>query len=296
MPAWEPRSVEVGEWRITALTDGCMRLDGGSMWGVVPRSMWAQRTPPAEDNTIPIALRPFLAERGDERVLIEGGIGDRWEQKWRAIYSIEQPVDLEGSLEACGLAPEEITQVVVSHCHFDHIGALVRERQGRLEPRFPNARHFAPRLEVEVAKHPDHVRRASYRPQDVVPLAEAGLLETFEGDGRELLPGLRAWDASGHSDGVAVLTLGEEEAGETAIFWADVVPTAHHLQPPFIMAYDIDVPRSFASRSRWLKRAAAEAWVGLFYHDVDHPFGRFEAEGKRYGFLPEAGRVREAGA
>ena len=278
-------TVRAGDWRITALSDGRLRLDGGAMWGVVPQTIWRELTPPAEDNTIELALRPFLAERGDDKVVIEIGIGDRWEDKWRSIYHIDRSETLVSTLAEAGVAPEEVTHVVASHCHFDHIGAAVVERDGALAPLFPNARHYAPWIEVEVAKHPDHVRRASYRPDDILPIEEAGLLETFRGDA-ELLPGLRVHEAAGHSDGVSVVTLNEDGDGETAIFWADVVPTTHHVQPPYIMAYDIDVARSFESRSRWLERAAEEGWIGLFYHDPRHAFGRVQREGRRYRYLP----------
>jgi glyoxylase-like metal-dependent hydrolase (beta-lactamase superfamily II) len=127
------------------------------------------------------------------------------------------------------------------------------------------------------------VRRASYRPDDVLPLERAGLLETYEGEA-ELLPGLRVHEAAGHSDGVSVITIGTDGPGAGAIFWADVVPTSHHIQPAYIMAYDIDVPRSFASRSAWLERAARSGWTGLFYHDEHHAFGRVRRAGKRYEF------------
>lgn len=280
-PPWEPRSIEVGEWRITALSDGYMRLDGGSMWGVVPKNLWSKLTPAAEDNTILLALRPFLAERGHDKVVIEVGIGGRWEDKWKSIYHIQREHTLESTLHACGLAPEDVTHVVASHCHFDHIGAAVVERDGVLVPQFPNARHFAPEIEVEMALHPDHARRASYRAEDIVPVEEAGLLTRYDGSS-ELLPGLRAHVLGGHSDGVSVITLGEQEPGDTAIFWADVVPTTQHVQPPYIMAYDIDVVRSFEVRSEWLERASEGGWTGLFYHDVDVPFARVRREGRKY--------------
>ena len=283
----------VGDWRITALSDGFMRLDGGSMWGVVPKAMWEHMTPAADDNTILLALRPFLCERGDVKLVIEVGIGDRWEEKWRSIYHIEREATLESTLRACGLAPEEVTHVVASHCHFDHVGAMVYERDGEFLPFFPNARHYAPRIEIEIAKHPDHVRRASYRAEDVVPVEAAGLLEGVDGDA-EVVPGVRIHEAAGHSDGVSVVTIGEEEPGDTAIFWADVVPTGHHVQPPYIMAYDIDVARSFESRSRWLERAADGGWLGLFYHDAHRPFGRIERVGRggsRYAFHEVEGEL-----
>ncbi len=282
-PVWQRRAVTVGDWCITALSDGFMRLDGGSMWGVVPKAMWEPMTPASKDNTILLALRPFLAERGDVKLVIEVGLGDRWEDKWRSIYHIEREATLESTLRACGVEPHEVTHVVASHCHFDHIGAMVCERDGRLVPLFPNARHHAPKIEIEVAKHPDHVRRASYRPEDVLPVEEAGLLQAYEGEA-EILPGVKVYEASGHSDGVSVITLNEDSAGDTAIFWADVVPTGHHIQPAYIMAYDIDVARSFESRSEWLERAAAAGWLGLFYHDATRPFGRISRKGKRYCF------------
>ncbi len=279
--AWERRSVRVGEWEVTALSDGFMRLDGGAMWGVVPKNMWSRWTPAAEDNTILMALRPFLARRGEDCVVIEVGIGSRWEKKWQDIYHIERSDTLRSTLAACGVAPEAVTHVVASHCHFDHIGAQVEERDGRLVPLFPNALHFAPAIEIEVAKHPDHVRRASYRPEDVLPIEEAGLLRALDADD-EPLPGIRVHQAPGHSDGVSVVTINEEGAGDTAIFWADVVPTTHHIQPAYIMAYDIDVSRSFESRSLWLERAAEQGWIGLFYHDADHAFGRIVKGDKRF--------------
>ena len=277
----EPRRVRAGEWRITTLFDGTMHLDGGAMWGVVPKNLWGKLTPADEDNSIRLALRPFLAERGDVKLVIEGGVGSRWEEKWQEIYHLDRRPSLPESLRMVGLEPEDVTHVVASHCHFDHIGALVTESGGALVPQFPNARHFAPRVEVEMARNPDHVRRASYRADDIVPILEAGLLETFEGDA-EILPGVRVHEAAGHSDGVSVVTLNEDGEGETAIFWADVVPTTHHIQPPYIMAYDIDVVRSFENRSLWLARASEAGWLGLFYHDDAIPFGRIRRDGRRY--------------
>jgi glyoxylase-like metal-dependent hydrolase (beta-lactamase superfamily II) len=258
-----------------------MALDGGAMWGVVPKALWNKLTPANDDNTIRLALRPFLAERGDVKLVIEVGIGDRWDDKFRKIYAVDQSTNLAGSLRAVGIEPEDVTHVVASHCHFDHIGAQVVARDGELLPLFPNARHFAPKVEVEICVKPDHVRRASYRPDDIQAIIDAGLLETYEGV-EELLPGVKVHQADGHSDGVSVVTINEEAEGETAIFWADVVPTTHHIQPAYIMAYDINAVRSFEHRSHWLQRASEGGWIGLFYHDVDHAFARITKDGRRY--------------
>jgi glyoxylase-like metal-dependent hydrolase (beta-lactamase superfamily II) len=287
-PAWKPRTVQAGEWKLTALSDGFMRLDGGSMWGVVPASMWRKLTPPAEDNTILIALRPFLAERGAYKVVIEPGLGDRWDPKWRAIYQIVRDETLAQSLQTLGLAPEAITHVVATHCHFDHIGAQVIEQGGALVPQFPRAEHWAPTTEIAIAKKPGHARAASYRAEDVEPIEARGLLHAYDGT-REILPGLVAHVLGGHSDGVAVLTFNADGPGETAIFWSDVVPTTHHIQPPYIMAYDIDVVRSFEQRSAWLERAADGNWIGMFFHDVERPFARIARDGRRYALAGSPG-------
>jgi glyoxylase-like metal-dependent hydrolase (beta-lactamase superfamily II) len=282
-PRWEPRTQRAGEWELTALSSGWLRLDGGSMWGVVPATMWREWTPPDEDNTIRLACRPFLARRGKDVVVIEPGIGTRWEEKWRKIYRIESVDTLEQTLARVGVAPGQVTHVVDSHCHWDHIGSQVVERNGRLEPLFPNARHFAPKIEIAMAKKPGHARAASYRAEDVLAIEKSGLLESYEGT-RELLPGLVAHVLGGHSDGVSVITLGE--GAERSIFWSDVVPTTHHVQPPYIMAYDLDVVRSFEVRSQWLEQAARGGWLGMFFHDEHVPFAKIVKDGKRYRCEP----------
>ena len=283
-PVWTPEIRRVGEWEVVALSDGHLRLDGGAMWGVVPATMWREWTPPEPDNTILMALRPFLFRRGAHVVLVEPGIGDRWAEKWRRIYGIEHDGDVLRSLAALGLAAEDVTLVVGTHAHFDHVGAWVAEREGRLVPVFPRARHLLPRVEIEMALAGENPRSASYRADDVRPLLEAGLLEGVDGV-VELAPDLRLHVLGGHSDGVAVVTA-HEDGPEGAVFWSDVVPTTHHIQPPYIMAYDIDVVKSHEVRTAWLRRAAERGWLGCFYHDLDHAFARVKQAGRRFEAFP----------
>ena len=282
-PPWTPSTLEAGGWRITNLFDASFRLDGGAMWGVVPKNLWSRMTPPAADNTILLAARPFLAERDGVTVVVEGGMGDRWNEKLRGIYHLDRRPgsDLAGTLAALGKAPEDVDHVVCSHCHFDHIGALVVERDGALAPLFPRARVHFPEDELTAARTPDHPRRASYRADDIEPLVQAGLVELHAGD-TELLPGLSLSQVGGHSEGMTVVLFGDGMEGPTAAFWGDLIPTTHHIQPPYIMAYDVDVPRSFEMRTRWLARAADEGIVGLSYHDPARPFTRLVRDGRRY--------------
>lgn len=299
--AYESESWSVGPWRVTALSDGFFGLDGGSMWGVVPANLWRKLTPPNEDNTIRLAARPFLLRRDDYVVVIEPGIGERWEEKWKGIYHMERSATLEGTLAEAGIAPEEVTHVLATHCHFDHIGAAVIERDGELAPLFPKAKHLFPAIEVEMLERQDTVRKASYRLDDLAAIKAAGLLETFDASiedgeqGLELLPGLVMHTVGGHSDGSSLLRInpeGEPDADgrtDSAVFWGDVVPTAHHIQPAFIMAYDIDVVKSFEQRAKWLARASSGGWLNLFYHDDKHAAGRLSKPERRYVFAPEPG-------
>ncbi|MEM6569897.1 MAG: MBL fold metallo-hydrolase [Planctomycetota bacterium] len=282
-PGWTPHALQAGGWRITTLFDARFRLDGGAMWGVVPKNLWARMTPPAEDNTIALAARPFLAEKDGVRVVVEGGMGDRWDDKFRKIYGLDRPAGttLRATLAALDVGTNDIDHVFVSHCHFDHIGALVEERDGALAPLFPRARHHFPALEIEAMRTTAHPRRASYRADDIEPLVEAGLVDSY--GGRATLFGdLTAHHVGGHSEGMVVLVFGEEGDANRAAFWGDLVPTTHHIQPPYIMAYDMDVSQSFRMRREWLARAAGEGLVGLSYHDPDRPFTRIEHDGKRY--------------
>lgn len=283
-----PREVQVGRWRVTALLDGWIRLDGGAMWGVVPAPVWHPMTPPDDRNRILLALRPFLLRDGEHTVILEPGVGDRWSEKELDRYSILRVDTLTSSLAAVGVEPAEVTHLVASHAHWDHIGSVVVDDGGAQRLRFPNARLALPAVEAAMVRAPDPIRRASYRPDDMALAERSGRLDTYE-DGDEILPGLRGHVLGGHSDGSSVLTLDGDDGQPAAVFWGDVVPTTHHIQPPFIMAYDVNAGLSYEVRSRWLARSADEDLLGLFYHDPDVPFARLERDGRRYRAEPVEG-------
>jgi len=274
------RQTQVGRFKVTALRDARFALDGGAMFGVVPRPMWERLTPINDDHTIPLSTTPFLVQDGENVILIEPGLGKRWPEKQRKMFHIEsdQGCDLLESLQAAGVRPEEVTHCLMSHCHWDHIGAMCGE-DGL--PVFPNAVHWAPQSERDSCMNPDHLRRASYRREDLEPVEQAGLLNTFEGEA-EILPGVRMVELGGHSDGVSLILLAD--GGETACFWSDIVPTRNHVHLPFIMAYDMNAAASFEVRSKWIPQAANESWTCLLYHDPDQPIGRFVDEGRRFAW------------
>ncbi|MFT4648043.1 MAG: glyoxylase-like metal-dependent hydrolase (beta-lactamase superfamily II) [Planctomycetota bacterium] len=279
------QSVQLGEWTVTQVPDGFFRLDGGAMWGVVPKAMWGKLTPPAEDNTIRMALNCFLAERGTVKVLIEGGVGDRWSEKHVAMYHLDRTQSLRVSLAALDVLPEDITHAVASHCHWDHVGAWVEEVDGELKPLMPNAKHYAPEAEIAQCLNPDRIRKASYRSQDLQTLLDEDLLVGFTGE-TQILEGLTSHVLGGHSTGVSVFRLDGGTPESQAIFWSDIVPTTHHIQPAYIMAYDMNAEESYNVRSEWLERACEGGWVGLFYHDPEVPFARITKPERRYVIEP----------
>lgn len=281
-PTFEPREIEVGRWRITALQDGWLRLDGGAMWGVVPRAMWEKMTPADDRHRILLALRTFLLRDGEHTVLMELGVGDRWSEKELDRYGIERRDTLDETLAQVGVTPDEVTHCVATHAHWDHIGSAVIERDGELVPHFPNAHLSLPRVEADMVLDPDPIRRGSYRPDDLRALEDAGLVDRLEDD-TEFLPGLRMHTLGGHSDGSSVLTIDGASGKPEAVFWGDVCPTTHHVQPPFIMAYDVNAGLSYDVRKKWIERAADEGMTGLFYHDADVAFGKLGRDGKRFG-------------
>lgn len=289
-PAWSPRRIQVGGWTLTALMDAWFRLDGGAMWGVVPKALWERKTPPLADNTILLAARPYLAQRDGLNVVIEGGMGPRWNPKQRAIYHVDLTHTLESTLAAVGVGLEDIHHVVASHGHFDHIGALVVERRGALEPLFPRAVHHLPKKELLASRVAAHPRRASYRADDLEPLEASGRLELTEGEtrlfDRSQGAAMTLIEVGGHSEGMTLIRFHADGEGPDAVFWGDLIPTVHHIQPPYIMAYDVDVPRSFARRTEWLARWADEGLIGLSYHDPDVPFSTLARDGARYVAAP----------
>lgn len=276
------RTIQMGRYKITALRDREFALDGGAMFGVVPRVMWQKMTPVFDDHTIPLATTPFLVEFDDVKMLIEPGLGERWSEKQQQMFRMSNADgrDLLQSLQATGVTPEQITHCLMTHCHWDHIGALCGADGS---PVFANAEHWAPQIEAQICLEPDHLRKASYRTEDLKPVADAGLLKTFD-DSKEVMPGVSLHQLGGHSDGASVIVLEDPESGQKACFWGDIVPTRNHVHLPFIMAYDIHAEGSYQARKQWIPRAVQENWICLLYHDPVSPIGRFVSGERRYSW------------
>lgn len=254
--------------RVHAIDAGTVRLDGGSMFGVVPKAMWSRQIEPDDQNRIPLAMRCILVETSDARILIDTGAGNKTSEKLQAIYGIENdgnPTRLEDSLRAAGVEPSEIDLVVATHLHFDHAGGqTILRDDGRVVPAFENARYLIRRGEWEAGHSANRRIRSSYVAPDFDPLLEAGVLELTDGD-MEVASGLRLVGLPGHTpDHQGVLI---DLGGEVLFCPVDLAPTSAHLQLSWIMAYDLEPLVTLAEKERWLTRAGEEGWRIVFCHD-----------------------------
>jgi glyoxylase-like metal-dependent hydrolase (beta-lactamase superfamily II) len=274
-----PRWLAIGEARAAVLHDGTIALDGGAMFGVVPRVVWEKRDPPDERNRVTLGLNVALIESGGQRVLVDTGMGDRWSEKEVRMYRIDRSTTLLGGLRACGLGPEDIDVVVNTHLHFDHAGGNTRREGDRLVPTFPRARYVVQRGEWDDATHPHERNRASYRADDFVPVAAAGQLDLIDGEA-EVAPGVRAVRVGGHTTHHQMVVV--ESGGQTLVVPTDLLPTSSHLPLPFVMGYDLFPVATLEAKRKLLDAAVAGGWRILFYHDPRTPLGRVRREGDGY--------------
>ena len=272
--------MQFGDYRVEIIPDTEFRLDGGAMFGVVPRNLWSRVTPPDEQNRIRMNMNCVYIEAGSERILIETGIGEKWSAKHAAMYGIARERPFADSLRSrAGVAPDEITIVINTHLHFDHAGGNTAvNREGKVAPAFPNARYLISRAEWEHAEQPSERDQASYLPDNWRPLAESGQLELKDSD-YEVVDGLSVETHPGHNRSMQCWRL--QQHGQTLFGFADLVPMRAHVQFPWIMGYDLFPVETLGAKKKLLPQAAREGWGCLFYHEPNAAFYRvLEEEGK----------------
>ncbi len=268
--------MQLGRLHLTLLPDGEFRLDGGAMFGVVPRVLWAKRKPPDEENRICMTTNCLLVESGGELLLVDTGVGNKGDAKFNAQFAVgEGGGRLPERLAAAGVEPGDIDHVLLTHLHFDHCGWNTVETAGGLVPFFPRARYWLERGELEHARHPNARDRASYDPRNWEPLFAAGQVELFTGEVAPLA-GVQAVKVRGHNADMCIVLL--DGGSAHGVFWADLVPTAAHVPLPWIMSYDLYPTETLAAKEQWLPRAAAEGWISIFEHDPELPIARLVAD------------------
>jgi methylmalonyl-CoA epimerase len=274
-----PSRYTLGQIELITLSDGFLRLDGGAMFGVVPRVLWERQLRPDDKNRLTLGLRPLVV-RGERTVLIDAGCGNKMDARQAEIYGRDRVVTLEQSLAAAGLAPGDIELVVATHLHFDHAGGFTtRDAEGHVVPAFPNARYIVHRGEWDDATHPHERNRASYSADDFLPLARAGAVDLV-GDDAVVMKGMSLRRSGGHTQHHHVVTI--ESGGETAVFVADMYPTTAHVPEAWLMGYDLYPMETLAFKRMFAREAIEREYLLFFEHDPGLAAGWLrEVDGKR---------------
>ncbi len=277
-PTLSAKRIALGDMQLTALHDGPFRLDGGAMFGVVPRVLWEKKTPPDDRNRIQLAMRPLLVEADWGRMIVDCGAGDKMNAKERDIYALDPALDR--ALAEVGLGADAVDFALATHLHFDHFGGATSLASGSLAPRFRRARYLIRAAEWEDATHPHERNRASYLPQDFVPLRDADVVTFHEGD-EVIKPGVRVVRTGGHTGQHQIVFL--ESGGKTAVFVADLIPTTAHVQDAWIMGYDLFPVETLMFKKQFIAEAIARQHLIFFEHDPHVAAGYIrEQDGKRF--------------
>ena len=259
--------MKLGDLEFHVISAGHFRLDGGAMFGVIPKPMWEKKIAPDASNRITLSMNCLLIRAGGKRILVETGAGDKLSPKLRDIYGLEGPV-LSDGLQRYGVRPEDIDIVIDTHLHFDHCGGNTRMEKDKVVPSFPNARYFVQKGEFEHAMHPNERDRASYFPDNFAPIEASGMFTLFEGDS-VIVPGVEVVRAPGHNADMQCVRL--TGGGKTAFLFADLVPTTAHLPLPWIMGYDLYPMTTLENKKRWIPESIREGWLAIFGHDARVP-------------------------
>jgi glyoxylase-like metal-dependent hydrolase (beta-lactamase superfamily II) len=270
----KPLNLRISSYEVCAIPTGIFGLDGGAMFGTVPKVLWEKSNPPDERNRIPMEARGLLLKSAERNILIDCGnggdfipkYGQKLGAKFSELYNVnDEGPSLTSSLKKHGLSPDDVTDVILTHLHFDHSGGATRARAGQLVPTFPKAKYYVQKTNLETARHPNLREKASYLPANFEPLLQAGVLELLEGDQENLLPGVSVVVSNGHTLGQQIVKVSDDKNG--LVYCADLVPTSSHVRLPWIMGYDLNPLLMLEEKAKVLGPVADQSWFLFFEHD-----------------------------
>jgi glyoxylase-like metal-dependent hydrolase (beta-lactamase superfamily II) len=268
--------MHLGDLEVHYLDGGTFRLDGGAMFGVVPKVLWEKGCVPDEVNRIRLRANSLLVRSGQKNIVIETGNGTIWDPKLRSIFAIAEGDPLISSLREFGVEPDQVDVVINTHLHFDHAGGNTRLQDNDIVPTFRNARYFVQRSELEHAMNPTERDRASYFAHHFQPIVEAGQWQLLDGDA-EIIPGIRVERIPGHNANIQAVVL--RSGGKSLAFVADLLPTRHHIPLPWIMAYDLYPLQTLETKRAWIPRLIKETSLVVFGHDADFAVASLQEQG-----------------
>ena len=275
---------KIGKWKLKVLETGNFWLDGGAMMGSVPKALWEKTNPPDKQNRIKLALRCLLLDDGKNVVLIESGIGNKFNDKFAKMFNITQSKDpLSDTLSNNGYLNKNITHIVLTHLHFDHAGGItIHDSQGGFIPTFPNAKHYISKENWDAGINPNPRDRASYLDENYIPIDDAGLFEFVSND-TVILPGVSTYMVNGHTKGQQLIKI--ESDGEVLVFCSDLIPLESHLKLPWIMGYDLNAQLTLSEKTDFLKLASENNWWLFFYHDPQTVAVKIKKDKKYYKII-----------
>lgn len=272
----------LGGFEIFGLRDGYFYLDGGAMFGVVPKTLWQKKSRPDKKNRIKLSLNSLLIKTQEDLTLVETGIGPKLEQKFSDIYNVRREPGLLASLQTLGFRPEDIHFVINTHLHFDHCGGnTLKNEKGEIVPAFSKAKYIIQKGEWEAACHPNERDKSSYLAENFLSLEKYGLLELVDGD-REVRKGIEVVLASGHTACHQCVKV--ESQGKILFYLGDMVPTSAHIGLSYITSYDLFPLQTLENRKRFYEQAIQEDWIVAFVHDPRHFFGKIKKVNNKYEF------------
>jgi len=275
--------MHLGEIEVCFLQAGNFWLDGGAMFGVVPKPLWEKRSPADERNRIKLRANSLLVRAGGKNILIETGNGTKWEAKLRGIYGISDGDPLARALSEAGVAADKIDLVINTHLHFDHAGGNTRPVDGRDVPVFGNAKYVLQRAELQHALSPTERDRASYFSDRFVPITEAGQWQLVEGD-VEIVPGVSVVRIPGHNADIQAVKI--SGGGKSILCCADMIPTRHHLPLAWVTGYDLYPLETLENKRKWIAEIVKNGWIVAFGHDPEFAAATLHESGGKVEFEP----------
>jgi len=257
--------MQIGKYKLTVINTGYFKLDGGAMFGIIPRALWEKTNTPDNLNRITLSARCLLLQKKGRRILIDTGMGNKWDAKSRSIYDIDNSsLTLISELKKVGLAPEDITDVILTHLHFDHTGGSTILENGRLYPAFQAAKYYVQKKNYEWAVNPTDRDKGSYIKDNFMPLMDFGVLDLLNGD-TEFDENISLIVVNGHTIGQQLIRI--HDSSKSMLYCCDLIPTASHIPLPYIMGYDLQPLVTLADKTKLLQKACDEKWMLFFEHD-----------------------------
>ena len=261
--------MKIGKYNLKIITSGYFKLDGGAMFGIIPKPLWQKTNPADEANRIKLSTRHLLLESESRKILIDAGMGNKWDEKSKGIYAIDEKYSMENALIKIGLRHEDITDVILTHLHFDHTGGSIKMLDGKLIPAFPNAKYHVQKQNFDWASYPSDRDKGSYLKENFLPLAEEGVLNFTNGN-EKFDDWIEFIVINGHTFGQQMVKI--SDSSNTILFCGDLLPFTSHIRLPYIMGYDLQPLVTLKEKKKILPQAADENWKIFFEHDPETTF------------------------